>query len=177
MSNDIDDWPSLGSSRVPEDHLSWGTASYRDQVNAEIERFYSNRDREPKIDQSEYRWGKYEVPRRYCVYVLDCDGHNSVQSFKRSWKLFAESDEIPSWAWAAYYASTRRYVGFTSDPYRRVSAHIWNPDEGALFPALFPAKRLLDIDWYDVESVARNAEEQRAETLRTELQDAFVYQQ
>ena len=153
-------------------------ASPIDAVTDEIRDYHEQRGTEPREAEYGDRWGPLQLPQSWCVYTLRCGGFEDDADFTEhaAWAVGWDNPDIPSWAWAAHYAVQRYYVGFTTNPYRRVSGHV-EGDDGALFTRLFPPRSIRSIEWYQNESEARMAESPTADRIDDELTDAFVYQQ
>ena len=58
------------------------------------------------------------------------------------------------------------YVGYTKNPYRRISEHFDQFANAANFTTLHPPIRLSGIRWYESEDKAKSAEKRRAKKLR-----------
>lgn len=157
------------------------------RVSEEIRLFYDGTGYEAPQSKSETE-GPLHLPRPYSVYVIECDGYGAPEEFKVEAEEMLDyystldgnedwswGGELSSWMWAAYYASQRFYVGFTTDPYRRLREHVGSHNS-ALFTTIFQPERLVDIEWYSDESAAREREEEYAEQLRENRRDVFVSQ-
>lgn len=164
-----------------DDNLAWG-ANLDDAVSEHV-RAHHEKTQTGVEKSSPDAYGSLRLPTRYCVYVLRCNMPGTKSEFVEQTQMSTEwlTDDIPSWAWAAWYSSQCVYVGFTHNPYLRVEQHveyIEDPDEdGALFTKLFPPEKVESIDWYESETEARRMEVETAERIERERYNAFVYQQ
>lgn len=178
----------LNKWKVPEENSLQHWSSVEDQVSEQIREFYSDRDCGPRKRAHDDRRGPLRPPRPYSVYTLRCSDYTTDQKFKteaREWMDYYASwdgnedwdwdGEIPSWAWAAHYADSRVYVGYTNNPYRRISEHI-DTEKSALFTTIFPPELVLDIEWYVDEDDARERETGKANWLSDAYPNSFVYQ-
>ena len=159
--------------------LAWGEA-HGESILGTIERrvadYYDVDDEDLPIGDQWMEENRVAYPKPHCVYVLRCNNPRKADTLIDVWKFWFDevADEIPSWAWAAYYSDQVYYVGYTADPYSRISAHVEAPNEGARFVKTFPPHEIEELHWFDFEDDARIYEEQRAEELSDS--DTFVSQ-
>lgn len=100
--------------------------------------------------------------RTDAVYVLECR-HRSVTE-----KLLREEFQLQTdrrWAHRAREKDRLLYVGVTQSPATRLKQHAAGRGKGANFTQIFPASRLLSVDWYQSTSQAYQAEPITADVL------------
>lgn len=110
----------------------------------------------------------------YAVYVVECRRRSVSQRVAR------EELRLQNSSWWVDEAQTHDrllYVGVSKNVVNRLLEHAAGRGAGANFTQMFPATRLLSVEWYPVRSVAYRAEPITAETLREQLADnIFVIQ-
>lgn len=165
--------------------LGYG-ADASELVMEHIERYYSSKPSEPRTIQSGPYEGRYETPRRYCVYVLRCEGYDSNaygtgEKLKNDWEFWTYDDDRydtydpPKWVWAAYYSDSLYYVGYTSNPYERMIDHAEDSEKSSIFCGMFAPLEIVEMRWYRTEDQAEMFEVKVANEYR-QRDSAFVYQ-
>ena len=113
------------------------------------------------------------------VYVLECERReNDSGTFanEASRHFNCEDDEIPSWAWAAFYSDEVFYVGSTTDFYNRLIEHCTYLGRSTMFTKLFPVRQVFDIEAKSKPADAMNGEMSKPSELKKEYPESFVYQ-
>lgn len=135
-----------------------------------------------------YRWiTQYRSPTdgEHGVYVLDCTppvGEEESSRMKalrqqahRKSKAEKSLSKIEQAAEAANNGQRIYYVGYAADVPIRVRQHIGGASSGgAKFTNIFKPQALVDVSWYQKESVARKNEHRRSEEL-TILDQSYAY--
>lgn len=132
----------------------------------------------------------------YVVYVLEC-GRNLPSGEREEWgrKFYTESEEydmpistirkrnndgsienefkkaFPGWFRDIKLADSIYYVGYTSNLPRRLFAHIFPTEDGALFTKMFEPNSLVAVKEYDNHKKAKQRESQISKTL----DDSWIY--
>lgn len=112
---------------------------------------------------------------KFAVYVLDC---TPLRNLERTamWELRRDAlakfeagyelNEKEEYAQALNEGERIYYVGYTNDIIDRIQRHEEGAASGgAYFTNFFMPRGVIDIDWFDSESEARNAESQRSSNL------------
>jgi len=105
------------------------------------------------------------------VYVLECRKRTVTE------KLLREEFRLQTnrrWAHRAQEKDRLLYVGVTQAAANRLKQHAAGRGQGANFTQIFPASRLLSVDWYRSTSQAYRAEPLTADIL-DEATDDGVY--
>ncbi len=110
----------------------------------------------------------------YAVYVLECRRRTVSQRVARE-ELRLQHPS--TWVDQAQQHNRLLYVGVSQNVVNRLMEHAAGRGGGANFTQLFPAIRLLSIQWFSVKSLAYRSEEQTAEMLRSELPDNIFVSQ
>lgn len=153
-----------------------------EQYNLTVEGYHEENGGRPE-PYDEHRW---KQPKRYCVYVLHCDGHYSETDFKKSWRKWARryrnSDDVesysadpPNWSWAAHYAEQRYYVGETSNLFERLIDHGWEFEKSSIFTSVFTPLWVADWHWCNTKEQALQMEEELAQMYSTPSENEFSY--
>jgi predicted GIY-YIG superfamily endonuclease len=99
---------------------------------------------------------------RYTVYVLECKPRAVTQkSVREEFKL----QQKCGWAQRAQNHSRLLYVGVSQNVVNRLKEHASAQGSGANFTQIFPATRVLSIEWFRSKSIAYKAEEMTADAL------------
>lgn len=108
------------------------------------------------------------------VYVLECLPKSVSQKVVRE-ELHLQHD--CRWINASQHNDRLLYVGVSQHVPKRVREHAYARGNGANFTQMFPAKRLISVDWYPTAPTAYRAEEITAELLRESTsEDVYVAQ-
>lgn len=126
------------------------------------------------------------------VYVLKCDNPNKDRLMKRHETFFTKKieepnyDDIPDWAWAAFYSDSIYYVGSTNDIVTRLNEHYegttlrkknedisWTDTK---FTKYFPIDLLVSLEKCLNLTMARRKEKEKADGLKESFGDVFVFQ-
>ena len=106
------------------------------------------------------------------VYVLECKPRHVTQRTVRE-ELELQHDS--RWVERAQNAERLLYVGMSVDIPNRLKQHAQAKGAGANFTQMFPASRVLSVQWVNSKSLAYRAEEITAEVLRENITDGGVY--
>lgn len=102
------------------------------------------------------------------VYVLECKLRTVDQRVVRE-ELQLQND--CRWTEQAQRSSRLLYVGVSQHIVKRLKEHAYARGKGANFTQMFPAARLLSVEWYPTVSTAYRAEEITAELLEEATED------
>lgn len=109
--------------------------------------------------------------RTDAVYVLECRKRTVTQ------KILREEFRLQTargWARRAQSHDRLLYVGVSQTPATRLKQHAAGRGSGAHFTQIFPAARLLSVEWYSSTSEAYRAEPLTADSL-DEITGESVY--
>jgi len=107
------------------------------------------------------------------VYVLECKPRAVGQRIVRE-ELKLQND----CRWINAQERDRLlYVGVSQDVPSRLREHVYGRGKGANFTQMFPATKLLSVQWYPTITTARRAEEITAEILRESTPDTIYVAQ
>lgn len=106
------------------------------------------------------------------VYVLECKPRHVTQ---RTVREELELQHESRWVDRAQNADRLLYVGMSVDITNRLKQHAQAKGSGANFTQMFPASRVLSIQWFNSKALAYRAEEITAEVLRDEITESGVY--
>lgn len=114
----------------------------------------------------------YRLPKRYCVYVIECVQRSDQTMAER---LDREGVPTSSRYWKAYFEHGKPpyYIGYAKWPYRRLRQHVERRSQGANFTKWFPPLQLESINWYESQAAAEEAEVEVAHKIKRE-KDAFI---
>ena len=110
--------------------------------------------------------------RTDAVYVLQCKPRQVSQRVARE-ELQLQHES--RWVERAQAADRLVYVGMSVDLPNRLKQHARASGSGANFTQMFPAARLLSVQWFHSKSLAYRAEEITAEVLREQIDDDSIY--
>ena len=108
------------------------------------------------------------------VYVLECLPRNVTQKLVRE-EFHLQQDA--RWVDQAQSKEQLLYVGVSQNVVNRMQEHVRAKGSGAHFTQIFPASRLLSIEWYPTNALACRAEEITAQVLREETSDQIYVSQ
>lgn len=108
------------------------------------------------------------------VYVLECLPRSVSQRVVRE-ELHLQHE--CRWINASRENDRLLYVGVSQHVPHRLKEHAYGRGNGANFTQIFPAKRLISVDWYPTAPTAYRAEEITADILRESTsEDIYVAQ-
>ena len=108
------------------------------------------------------------------VYVLECKSRRTSQRAVRE-ELHLQHDSW--WVDEAQRNDRLLYVGVSKNVVNRLQEHAAARGSGANFTQMFPAQRLLSVEWYPAVSVAYRAEEITAAVLDDVTDDGIMVHQ
>ncbi|AXR76164.1 GIY-YIG nuclease family protein [Natrarchaeobaculum sulfurireducens] len=112
--------------------------------------------------------------RTDAVYVLECRQRTVTEKVLRE-EFHLQTNR--SWAHRAQEKERLLYVGVTQAAATRLKQHAAGRGRGANFSQIFPASRLLSVDWYGSTSEAYQAESITADVLdEATSDDVYVSQ-
>lgn len=108
----------------------------------------------------------YKLPKSYAVYVIECEHIKNVE-LQRRLDDDDNAHNVSSEFQTAYAMNNAPvvYVGYTKNPYRRIDEHLDPFTTGAKFTDIFRPVEVHNIDWYDTEDEAKQAELATADRL------------
>jgi len=116
--------------------------------------------------------GGYTQPEPYCVYVLECDDPNNLETVdERTKTVWGHTSKKTR---AAFHSWKRFYIGSTSNVRQRVLNHLHGT--GADFTQIFSPYELRELRWYGNYSDAQNSEQDVAVEYEQKYPDAFIEQ-
>lgn len=108
------------------------------------------------------------------VYVLECRPRAVSQRVVRE-ELQLQND--CRWINASKESDRLLYVGVSQNVPNRLREHAYARGNGANFTQMFPAVRLISVEWYPTTTTAYRAEEITADVLeRSTAEDVYVAQ-
>lgn len=108
------------------------------------------------------------------VYVLECKQRTSTPKVAR--EEFQLQNEA-KWIRRAQQKERLLYVGVSVNVVKRLKEHSYAKGSGANFTQIFPATRLLSIDWYRSRSLAYKAEPITADIIDEVIDDQIYVAQ
>jgi len=108
------------------------------------------------------------------VYVLECFPRGVTQKVVR--EEFRLQQDAP-WVDQAQSKNKLLYVGVSQNVVNRMLEHVIAKGAGAHFTQIFPATRLLSIEWYPSKSLAYRAEPITAQVLEEGTSDQIYVSQ
>lgn len=112
--------------------------------------------------------------RTDCVYVLECRQRTVTDKILRE---EFQHQTHRRWAHRAQENERLLYVGVSQKPANRLMQHAAGRGEGANFTQIFPAARLLSVDWYQSRYEAYRAEPITADVLEKSTDDDVMVMQ